>query len=196
MKLISKIVFAIALAIGLHGCGGGGTTSAAQTATAKYQKIDSSGASVPAATNFWLCTQDTTSGLTWEIKTTDGGLRDLNWVYTAYETTGANGNGVCDQTKTCNQNYFRDAVNTVGLCGHSDWRLPTLTELEGLQDKSQTQSPYINITFFPNTKPGIYWTGSGIFGLNSSQWWVDFSTIRSASTPFRDIQNYVRLVRP
>jgi hypothetical protein len=168
-----------------------------QEGGSRFVKVDNSGYSLPLDAATWTCTRDTSTGLLWEVKTDDGGLRDKDWVYTAYEATGMNGNNVCDASKTCNQFYFRDAVNAVGLCGYRDWRLPSVTELEKLQDPSQPQPPYINQQFFPNTKSAKYWTGSGYSsGLNQSIWWVDFATVYSASTKFKDIKQHVRLVRP
>lgn len=169
-------------------------TAAAATATAaRFTKIDSFGNNLPATATNWSCVLDTTSRLLWEVKTDDGGLRDQDWVYTAYEETGTNGNGVCDATKTCNQSYFRDAVNVVGLCGYRDWRLPSVYELESLQDSSQSRAPFINTQYFPYTKSGKYWTRWLSY---DTVWWVDFATIYSASTRYKDIQFHVRLVRP
>lgn len=172
-------------------------TSTPATNASRFTKIDSFGNRLSATATNWSCTLDTKNGLLWEVKTDDGGLRDKDWVYTAYEATGTNGNGVCDVAKSCNQFYFRDAVNLAGLCGYKDWRLSRVTELEGLLDSSQPQAPFIDIQYFPFTKSGKYWTGSGYGGLDSSIWWVDFSTSNySASTRFKDIQLHVRLVRP
>ena len=128
----------------------------------------------------------------WEVKTDDGGLRDKDWVYTGYESTGENGNGVCDAAKSCNQSYFRDAVNAVGLCGYRDWRLATVTELESLQDSSRSSAPFINTQYFPFTVSGRYWATNA----NLNIWWVDFSELDSGLTRFKDIQHHVRLVRP
>lgn len=35
--------------------------------------------------NDWACLKDTKTGLIWEIKTDDGGLRDKDWMYTWYD---------------------------------------------------------------------------------------------------------------
>jgi hypothetical protein len=163
----------------------------------RFTKVDAFGNKTPDSTTNWSCVLDNTNGLLWEVKTNDGGLRDQSWVYTAYETTGTNENGVCDATKSCNQSYFRDAVNVVGLCGYKDWRLARVTELESLQNSSRPQAPYIDTQYFPFTKSGRYWaTNIYLSAANQSVWWVDFATIYSASTRFKDIQHHVRLVRP
>lgn len=185
----------------LAACGGGGSsTTSTETTTSnntRFTKIDSNGNALPETAVNWSCVLDKDKGLLWEVKTDDGGLRDKDWVYTAYETTGTNGNGVCDATKSCNQSYFRDAVNVIGLCGHRDWRLARVTELEGLQDRTKNQAPYIDTQYFPFTASAKYWTTAEFTSAaNQNVWWVDFASLNSASTRFKDIQFHVRLVRP
>ncbi|MBP8283259.1 MAG: hypothetical protein KAX46_05010, partial [Chromatiaceae bacterium] len=52
-----------------------------------FTKIANSGNALPAAAalgsgaNDWACTRDNVTGLTWEVKTNDGGLRDQDWTY-------------------------------------------------------------------------------------------------------------------
>lgn len=179
---------------------GSGTVSITATAPAvtRFVKLDNSGNMVPASATGWSCVLDTTQGgLMWEVKTGDGGLRGMDWVYTSYSSIGTNGNGVCDSTKTCNVFNFRDAVNAVGLCGYKDWRLPNVYELEGLRDRNQSQTPYIDTQYFPFTKSAPYWCDDGSWSTGSPYIWVvDFSEPRySYSTRFRDFQYHVRLVR-
>ncbi|MCX8519953.1 MAG: DUF1566 domain-containing protein, partial [Rhodoferax sp.] len=58
-------------------------------------------------------------------------------------------------------------VNESGLCGYTDWRLPTLEELQAIVDANQ--NPKIDSTWFPNTQANSYWTsttqGSAVLGL-------------------------------
>ena len=163
-------------------------------ANSKYSKIDEFGNAIAENSQDWSCVIDRETGLMWEVKTNNGGLRDKNWVYTAHMSTGNNGDGTCDETKTCNVVYFNNMVNVQSLCGYQDWRLPRLTELESLWDESRTEPPYIDEGFFKNTSvERKYWTDPDINFRNVP--WVDFNQIYSASTPFKDIQNHVRLVR-
>jgi hypothetical protein len=91
----------------------------------------------------WACTKDKKTGLIWEVKTDDGGLRDKDWAYSWYEpddkknggfagykngnsTVGSGGN--CLTPSNCNTNDFTADVNATGLCGFKDWRMPTRDE--------------------------------------------------------------------
>ena len=65
--------------------------------TTGYTKISNSGAVLPdtatlgSGANDWACTKDNKTGLTWEVKTDDGGLRDKDWYYSWYKPNGDNG---------------------------------------------------------------------------------------------------------
>ena len=50
-----------------------------------YTKLDASGNALPASAATWVCVKDNITGLTWEIKTADGGLRYKAWTYTNYD---------------------------------------------------------------------------------------------------------------
>lgn len=121
----------------------------------------------------WGCTRDNVTGFTWEIKTTDGGKRDADKTYASIELA---------------ETYSED-VNTQGLCGASDWRVPTLDELNTILHFGR-EAPLTDTTFFPNTKKGFYM--SSTLGSYSDTWSVNFTTGKefiTSSSP------YVRLVR-
>ena len=58
-----------------------------------YTKLDSSGQALPASATRWDCVQDNVTGLTWEVKTDDDGLRDKDWSYTWYNSSNSNDGG-------------------------------------------------------------------------------------------------------
>ncbi len=140
------------------------------TKTTGYSKIANNGSELPddaqlgTAPTDWACSKDNATGLTWEVKTNDGGLRDSGEIYTW-------------------DNVFNFAVdvNSQSLCGKNDWRLPTNEELKGLVYCSDgeynalaesictsneisltTTAPTINATYFPYTKANFSWTSSPV----------------------------------
>ena len=125
------------------------------------------------------CVKDNVTGLTWEVKTNDGGLRDSGKTYT--QSAAAD---------------FVTAVNTSGLCGFSDWRLPTPDELQRIVDYSVgSPGPTIDTIWFPNTKAGVYWSGA-LYNRDTTQGWgVDFRYGSMSPLYFRNELHYVRVVR-
>jgi hypothetical protein len=196
------------------------------TVTTGYTKISNSGAvlshtaTLGNGENDWACTRDNKTGLTWEVKTDDGGLRDKDWYYSWYKPSGDNGGSAgytdttheapnCSTKDNCNTDAFTNAVNTKGLCGKNDWRMPTKDELMKLvvcsDGKYETDGssctnylsvtkPTINSTYFPNTMSSYYWSSSPNANGSSNAWLVDFGSGNSLSG-FKDFNFFVRLVR-
>ncbi|MBD8527283.1 DUF1566 domain-containing protein [Pseudomarimonas arenosa] len=137
------------------------------TKIAHNGSVLTAGAALGAGPTDWACTRDNVTGLLWEVKTTDGGLRDRSHQYTWFNTDTNENNGVpgtetsfgCGGTlagNTCNTSRFVAAVNAGGgLCGRTDWRMPTEDELVGLVawGNGGTQ---IDTTYFPNSASSIY----------------------------------------
>jgi YD repeat-containing protein len=138
------------------------------------------------------CVQDNVTGLMWEVKTTDGGLRDKNKTYTNYSTTYNPSNLYGTATDASG---FVAAVNATNLCGYSDWRLPTADELQSIVDYSvASPGPVIDATWFPNTQDYLFWSASPYVGDSSSAWVVIFY-YGVVSFNVRTETYYVRLVR-
>ena len=148
---------------------------AAGLAQADYTKIANNGWALPATAALgpgpfdWACTRDNVTNLTWEVKTSDGGLRDQNKTYTNYDDVYDPG-GV--KNAAGNSLGFVNAVNAAGLCGRNDWRRPTNDELLGLVDTNNF--PTIDATYFPNTPAWLFWSGSPIPGDPENAWHVPF----------------------
>jgi len=149
------------------------------------------------------CVQDNVTGLMWEVKTADGGLRDWNKAYTNYDSTLSvqkfDGFGYvvpiqADIDAQSNSVGFKNAVNATNLCGFSDWRLPTVGELQSIV---RSGFPTIDHTWFPNTQSNGFWSASPVVG--SSTVTVRASLVYfnggNVSDDFRDVSHLVRLVR-
>ena len=201
--------------------------STAVTVTTAYTKISNSGVVLPdsatlgSGVNDWACTKDNKTGLTWEVKTDDGGLRDKDWYYSWYKPSGDNGGNsgytdidkslgtpYCSTKDNCNTDAFTNAVNTKGLCGKNDWRMPTKEELmklvvcsDGKYDTdgfcanyNAISTPTINSTYFPNTLDDGYWSSSPSAYSSSFAWYVHFG-LGNSGNDNKLANSFVRLVR-
>ncbi|MDH5655359.1 MAG: DUF1566 domain-containing protein [Spirochaetia bacterium] len=61
------------------------------------------------------------------------------------------------------------------------WRLPNVNELKSIVDRSKTNSTTINLTYFPATAAGYYWSASAYIQDSKYAWTVFF---------FPDIVNF------
>jgi PKD repeat protein len=171
-----------------------------------FTKIGASGESLPASATAWSCIKDNVTGLVWEVKTNDGGLRDWIKTYTNYDSTTSaqvynlSTNTTNNPTQTqidaaTNSIGFKNVVNARGLCGAADWRLPTADELQGLVDYGVAfPGPTIDATWFPNTQGSLFWSSSPYVGNSAYAWHVNFG-YGDVYNEYRDGTSYVRLVR-
>ncbi|MEL6869382.1 MAG: Calx-beta domain-containing protein [Pseudomonadota bacterium] len=136
-------------------------------------KLDAAGTPLPDqsvdyATTPWACVHDEVTGLTWEVKTEDGGLHDVNDTFSRFDTSGEfafaglpNG-GDCATSGECDSEKFAAIVNAAQLCGYSDWRLPTRAEwLLLLNFGAPAGTPMLDDNFFPYVAEQ-YWTRSRV----------------------------------
>ena len=136
-------------------------------------EVAGTGACSPAAVlgsgpNDWGCTRDKVTGLTWEVKTSDGGDRDAALNYT--HTSGHLPEDVSE---------FVTRVNGQGLCGASDWRLPSSLELQSLvaySASAQGSGIAIDTRWFPNHRTVPYWAAEFLGYDPRNAWLVDFLT--------------------
>jgi hypothetical protein len=103
----------------------------------------------------WAAVQDNETGLIWEAKTNDGKLQDSQHTFTWYdpeaEVVGKENGGKCQGCR-CDTAAYVKRINEMKLAGASDWRVPTIAELETLlKDKSAIDQGY-----FPYIQPDWY----------------------------------------
>lgn len=137
------------------------------------------------APNEWGCTLDLVTELIWELKR-PGGWRDQHLRYTHQVSN----------TDTDTLGYVR-AINETGLCGGTDWRLPSVTELQGIVHYGLQRQP-LDHEWFPHTANGPVWTSEVQVADSSKAWSVDFSMFDPGQVgDFNRHQGLpVRLVRP
>jgi len=181
-----------------------------------FTKLDDTGAALldqaaAYAITPWSCVQDNVTGLMWEVKTKADDLRAMSHRYSWYNSTGENDGGsagaanvdglggtlVCVNKTDCDTEKYVAAVNAVGLCGYTDWRLPEEGDLRSIVDVSIAPSgptPTIDNDYFPNTFPGFYWSSSPDAGDASRAWYINFNSGQSGISK-KNNNISVRLVR-
>ncbi|MGB4059392.1 MAG: DUF1566 domain-containing protein [Burkholderiaceae bacterium] len=195
---------------GRDAAGGGLTKTGAGAAGFDFTKIANNGtalavsATLGTGTTDWACTRDNTTGLVWDVKTTSG-LRSNAHTYTWYATTNNGGNAgsvggnTCGSTLSgysnqCNTANYVAAVNAAGLCGATNWRLPTRRELLGILHNGSSTSLMIDTTYFPITQASWYWTSDTYAPYPHRAWVVNFGN-GVADPSLKTTVNFVRLVR-
>ena len=132
------------------------------------------------------CVNDNSTGLVWEGKTNNGGARPANDTFTNFDSTtsaqkqdGSNPTQAEIDASTNSIGYVNSTNAGSGLCGFTDWRLPTKDELLGIVDTSQT--PKIDNVWFPYTSSATYISSTPVAGDPKDAWGVDFTYLFSAN---------------
>lgn len=134
----------------------------------------------------WDCILEFDNGRMWEVKPkTPNQLRSSDATFTYYVPSptiagswqgSATTSGSCNSLpsgKKCNTQNYIDTVNSVGLCGKKDWRLPTQTDVDQ-QVKGFPKLYFPNLTWF--------WVESA---TPTYGWYVEaYSTVEAEVGPF------------
>ena len=152
------------------------------------------------------CVKDKRTGLTWEVKAADGGLRDMNKIYTNYDNVAQaqkkDGSTYVNPTAAeiaavTNTVGFVAAVNATSMCGYLDWRLPTIDELQGIADYGAGYPNLpIDTNWFPNTLHKAFWSSSPVVGAPQLAWYEIGGSLYSNNDREGYLEYFtVRLVR-
>mgnify|MGYP001828730187 FL=1 len=134
------------------------------------------------------------------MKKNDGGIRDKDYSYSWLRNINGESKGVADGgrckggIKCDTYNYVR-AMNEQKLCGYSDWRLPTVEEMETLVDYNTAEKDAtINKTYFPEAVPSWYWTATENPQRENFAWYMLFRN-GIALNDLKERPKHIRLVR-
>lgn len=110
-----------------------------------FTKLDNQGKDLADTATAWVCVRDNVTGLIWK-KQTDGGAQGVPYADTVNIINTAN----------------EDVV-----CGKSNWRMPTILELQSIVDYEDTTQSLdknyfgdVKVTGDYSTKNGYYWSSS------------------------------------
>ncbi|MFT4927820.1 MAG: hypothetical protein ACI8WB_003934 [Phenylobacterium sp.] len=183
-----------------------------------YTKLGANGDEIADDATDHACIRDNFTGLIWEIKvvSTDNvpntGLRDNKntyvWHYPDGSTGGESGTAsdpltTCPSADDCGLETYVKDVNITVFCGGSNWRVPTMVEMQSIINYSKGNVTGAVDTNIFNDLPSdtllghqYYWSAetSADGGGKQSSWVMDFGTGNDNTLP--KIQSaYVRLVR-
>ncbi len=152
-------------------CFGFSLSLAAQT----LYKLDSQGNLLTADAKQWVCVEDKSTGLTWEVKQLSG-LQNYQFV-----------------ASWATSDIYISMVNQAKLCGFDDWRLPSADDLKALSTH-QGGNSLLAIDYFPLAKDHWFWTDSKVSSLSNKAWTVR-STFGLVEAKEVLEKHHIRLVR-
>jgi hypothetical protein len=143
-----------------------------------FTRLDNNGDPIleqdPNSDPTYSCVRDNVTGLVWQIKSNID-VTSINYVdqKVTWFSEEENGNfegaqnedsTSCNQSSgQCNTQAYTQALNSEGLCGFFDWRLPSPSELQSIIHYGKSAPPMVDTAFFPfwasnADGPLWYWT--------------------------------------
>ena len=94
----------------------------------------------------------------------------------------------------CNTQIYEDTMNKLSVCGFKDWKLPTITQLQSIQNYRATDPETEEVNYFPNSAEGAYISSTPSADGSGAAWCLD--TIKGqVKLCKKQVTNYVRMVR-
>jgi len=149
------------------------------------------------------CVFDQRTGLMWEVKRMQTGPHRAAATYTWHEPeatrnmsdSGLINGGDCD-LDACDIHGLVQTVNSVGLCGYHDWKIPSRQQLLTLGDRRLADTGRImDQRYFPHDLVGEYWS-SETFRLYPQSAWLVSNRHGLDRAELKTEPRYARLVRP
>jgi chitinase len=180
-----------------------------------FSRLNNNGDTIDKPSNATACVRDNVTGLIWQVKENQDAnslnYEDQTFTWYAEDNNGNfagdlnSGAANCNvPSEACNTNDYIVAINSQGMCGFFDWRLPTPNELQSIIHYGKTTPPMVDSIFFPHLgtsreTPLWYWTSqSSADGVSDdiarNAWAYDLNT---GSDGFLDktLNHHVILVR-
>jgi len=129
----------------------------------RFQKIAHDGSPLSSWQGPWACVFDKQQKLLWEVKRDDESIHDGYWTYSWFDgVRGVENMGDCYfESDRCDTLDLIQQVNQQGLCGLTQWRLPTQKELQALLvNNDRPNENQIAIDYFPQLQRGDFWTST------------------------------------
>lgn len=167
-------------------CSGKGQDGAYTINPMSFTKLDAAGRELSDGAAEWAMVRDNVTGLVWEIKENEDGLKDYSNphdadnTYTWYDPDPDTNSGDSGTMSAHDTSDFLTQLNDANFGGYNNWRLPTRTELRSIEDFSISEpGPTIDSTYFPHlitstlVAPG-YWSATSAAHFTDRAWGVGF----------------------
>ncbi len=110
----------------------------------------------------WTCVRQNSKSLLWSVnnlgtEATDLLSKDLRATW--FSANSGTASATCT-VNSCDTEKLVKWANDNNLCGKNTWRIPTLSELQGIvsYDSTRANTPSVDQNYFPNSFYGLYWT--------------------------------------
>lgn len=113
--------------------------------------------------------------------------------YSSFELD-TDGDGEQDVFFYCNTEDYLALMNSLAVCGYTDWRLPTTTEITSIENYRATAAEADEVDYFAEQASGKYLTAATSADGNGAAWCFDTDN-KQMKFCTKNTPNYVRAVR-